>query len=77
MSCDAASANFDIAECGEANWEHQPPRGQCREMGPWGVVEAVCVAVVITPVNAPPSETGFAPTGEETTGLGALGAAHG
>jgi len=45
--------------------------------GAVGVAEAVCVAVVITPVDVPPSETGFAPTGEETTGLGALGAAHG
>ena len=76
MSCDAASANFHIAECGRRTGNTSPLGGQCREMGR-GVAEAVCVAVVITPVDVPPSETGFAPTGEETTGLGALGAAHG
>ena len=69
MSCDAASATFDMGT--------PAPSRTAPGDGAVGVVEAVCVAVVITPVNALPSETGFAPTGEGTTGLGALGAAHG
>ena len=76
MSCDAASANFHIAECGRRTGNTSPSRTVPGD-GAVGVAEAVCVAVVITPVDVPPSETGFAPTGEETDRLGALGAAHG